>query len=1286
MKTGKPGISSFDMFATGRAIRSELRTMGGNLIGLDSSLRKLSNGDDDSSASFDPQIGAREVRKVTSRQIGRTVSSTMGGLGPMSTPARTANMLGNPYMRRYEGPAANGTYFFGLQGSPAIGEYYDVYESEENHLRFLDDTVGKDLLGYTHLENAAIERSGDASNDEIYLKTTYSIFGDINYPFDSQDIEAFKLGPKRYSPSDPYVLKPLEDGLVRRTMQGNVQGFNEKFEAVVAGRTPYTGSMIDMWDYMGSHYYLNLLNGVAEHGLYVENYEFEPRNRNIVYDTEGIPQSDYAYFLDVPTREVHVEGGTDGGIFNGIDWDNTGVRTIQEKEIKGLLNKTNRMFYEGKIKSLVNRFATLNGNDEGRPDFLNTATDHVYGLSRGRNLRKLNLTNENGYPNPYCRVWTTHYQYSKYKHLIRGKWADDSMNAGIEHYTLHNGDQLMRPNKGYERLKNFTSLDPENGRPIFTPYYVNDRNKMEEDSIKRCMFSIENLAWKDIIPDSTLIRKDRDENGEVVYTDQKEKYRVDSGGINGLTTTTRMHRVEKHGIAHGYGMTLTPEQRGPNGGRIMWFPPYNLKFSEQTHADWNANDFIGRGEKIYSYVNSERTGTLSFTILVDHPSIINEWTRGGKMGKTANKTSPLSKDEVILRYFAGCDALEFNPREEYDVPFSSVTVDSITNTQKEVTVDRGLKKVPDSVKKEENWKEGAAITFYSIFYYPNNYSAADFMGQKVSKANNQGTLKDKLPRDKQEHLKDYALGLDEMFEKGDRYGTSNKGYERHGNATGDTQHTGMTYNGKYYDSAPGKYGASTKYWYYPVDSRVHNEILRTSGGYKDLADYGLNAGFYGTYWGDDIPEQDKIVDYLNSGNTSLSANTWQDKLNIAKSTVNLSSAEEKYFIPAYNFYKHLNDVISKFNAATNNKTRYEIEVQGFASSHGYSSKDKTFKLADVDVTGEGGDIEIRNETRSNDILAENRAAVIEGWIRTLPCFDFSGRDTITHNGNGEVQDTNGGDESGFKPKAARAAVVTFKIIPAEKEITEIQQYKEISNKETKVVTGRSEETRTKEWYDTSKSDDYENDTYDNEYTYFKQINENDDMVKRYISDKVDYFDPAFHSITPEGFNARLTFLQQCVRQGPTISAADLGMGSAYGAGNLSFGRAPFCVLRIGDFFNTKICIQSINIEYDNNGIQWDLNPEGVGLQPMMANVNITFTFLGGSDISGPIARLQNAASFNYYANTSIYDRRSDYREAYVTPENDEAMTWSPVLLNKNEDANVIESRRFWTRKPNSGTD
>ena len=216
------------------------------------------------------------------------------------------------------------------------------------------------------------------------------------------------------------------------------------------------------------------------------------------------------------------------------------------------------MFYDGKIKSLVNRFATLNGNNEGTPDFLNTATDHTYGLSRGRNLRKLNLTNENGYPNPYCRVWTTHYQYAKYKNLIRGRWPNNGNEGDSSNNMLNAEDELMRPNKGYVRLRGMSSLDPANGRPIFAPYYVNNRDAIAEDSIKRCMFSIENLAWKDIIPDSTLIKRE----WEVNINDEATK--------SSLTL----------GNAKGFGMTLTKEQRGPNGGRIMWFPPYNLKFSE----------------------------------------------------------------------------------------------------------------------------------------------------------------------------------------------------------------------------------------------------------------------------------------------------------------------------------------------------------------------------------------------------------------------------------------------------------------------------------------------------------------------------------------------------------------------------------------------------------------------------------------------------------------------------------------------------------------------------------
>jgi hypothetical protein len=39
--TGKPGISSFDKFSIGNAIKSNLRTMGGNLLNLNEAFLKL---------------------------------------------------------------------------------------------------------------------------------------------------------------------------------------------------------------------------------------------------------------------------------------------------------------------------------------------------------------------------------------------------------------------------------------------------------------------------------------------------------------------------------------------------------------------------------------------------------------------------------------------------------------------------------------------------------------------------------------------------------------------------------------------------------------------------------------------------------------------------------------------------------------------------------------------------------------------------------------------------------------------------------------------------------------------------------------------------------------------------------------------------------------------------------------------------------------------------------------------------------------------------------------------
>jgi len=158
-------------------------------------------------------------------------------------------------------------------------------------------------------------------------------------------------------------------------------------------------------------------------------------------------------------------------------------------------------------------------------------------------------------------------------------------------------------------------------------------------------------------------------------------------------------------------------------------------------------------------------------------------------------------------------------------------------------------------------------------------------------------------------------------------------------------------------------------------------------------------------------------------------------------------------------------------------------------------------------------------------------------------------------------------------------------------------------------------------------------TYE-EKDFFEKIGQDDKFVYDKIRDSLKHFHPAFHSITPEGFNSRLNFLHQCTRQGPTKSKNN--------PDNLAFGRPPVCILRLGDFYFTKIVIDSLNMSFDP--LVWDLNPEGVGVQPMICTVDLNFAFIGGSSLQGPISRLNNAVSFEFFANTQIYDDRAAYYE------------------------------------------
>ena len=165
-----------------------------------------------------------------------------------------------------------------------------------------------------------------------------------------------------------------------------------------------------------------------------------------------------------------------------------------------------------------------------------------------------------------------------------------------------------------------------------------------------------------------------------------------------------------------------------------------------------------------------------------------------------------------------------------------------------------------------------------------------------------------------------------------------------------------------------------------------------------------------------------------------------------------------------------------------------------------------------------------------------------------------------------------------------------------------------------------------------------------ECDYFEVIKETDPMIFDSIKEKIKYFNPAFHSTTPEGLNARLTFLNQCVRPGQTIPVIGPDGRPKYNdALNTSFGAPPILILRMGDFYHSKIVPTSLGITYDP--ITFDLNPEGIGVQPMIAKITLGFNFIGGHGLKEPVEELQNALSFNYYANTEIYDERATATES-----------------------------------------
>jgi hypothetical protein len=595
----------------------------------------------------------------------------------------------------------------------------------------------------------------------------------------------------------------------------------------------------------------------------------------------------------------------------------------------------------------------------------------------------------------FCRTWTT---FDRYDNNL-----DLQKSSG-----LIGGENGEFPNRPFGR----TSLDASvlNSTGFVNIGPTTDEETGKVDDIKRFMFSIENLAWADDLSN------------------------------------------------------LLPSEKGPGDplsglrGRIMWFPPYDISFNESTSVNWDRSNFIGRGEPVYTYNNTERTGSLSWKVIIDHPNYANYFPKDW------------GNDE-ITSFYAGC--LEYE-----DIRDKVLTEDEKDKIEES-----------ENVVIEEKVDEQKPETVTFNLYFPN----------------------------------DVAM-IKEQYESGLSGSTTADTINYTTNPTGEGYGIGV------YKSGPQSGGAYS------------------NRKYTDNTNFGINGA--------------------------------KSPIKIGKKTLKYGKTDNE-FVPTLIDYME-------------NECKYcRIYLKGYASKQG-KNKTKNQTLSDnrANSIKEFFKAQILNQ----DEIGDSRFKLVKGLgqIDKPGCVADGSTDTEAC-------------------KKDRYTEVKIEYDPSLKPKEEASEEVKSEVKETKppsIPTGR----------------------FFTETHYFKKIKEDDAFVYNEMKNKIKYFHPSFHSMTPEGFNSRLNFLHQCTRQGPTKNKTS-------NPNNLAFGRPPVCILRIGDFYHTKIVIDSMTLDYDP--LVWDLNPEGVGVQPMIANVTISFAFIGGSSLEGPINKLQNAVSYNFFANTEIYDARAD---------------------------------------------
>ena len=747
-----------------------------------------------------------------------------------------------------------------------------------------------------------------------------------------------------------------------------------------------------------------------------------------------------------------------------------------------------------------------------------------------------------------------------YKELTKGSRVlsyvnqADGTQAGLEYCRVFQKDTPYYTYADLQKTDGITTAGRRADYSIFdNTYNLNiapiknpGSTNIVDGKVKKYMFSIENLAWR---------------------TSDRPGYTYDD---------------------------LPVCEKGPNGGRIMWFPPYNLKFSDDSKPDFNQTSFLGRSEPIYTYKNTSRSGQLSWTILVDNPSMLNTIVEKQMKGVARERIQ-----SVIDSFFAGCTKYDMY---ELGIKFNTIPTKDLYTYQQILNNPR--------LTSEEQVQVLQSLPVNQNNTNSNSSSGADTNSNTTGEGNQ---TQDNTPPDY--NWSSYE-GLGFYFEN-DVPGGPN------GTKPGENKTLGTSASNfdVYYNQYIGlKSTYNTKA---PQFVNSNGEIFNKAAIPNFFSE--VIEGNFNTVQNDLMKKIDDVLVKRN-GSITLemlgSASAPQEKAYNVKLSERRNDSVKKWFL---NYKLSDNQTIQqygdKFKMTLNPQGEETVIPQTRAIASG---------------TPETNDISVTN-SKGGDILTASINCTVDSYA-------------VTDKGVKIPDQTTPTEAQWYSVPAMACRRVVIQKITAVIKPNPVTPKEPVPKKDEKVNNPQNPLTATTQSIKPEPQITVEQKIKEGiskkilrnlftECDYFEIIKETNPMVYETIKDSIKYFSPTFHSMTPEGLNSRLTFLQQCTRPGQTIPIIGPDGRPKYNdALNTSFGAPPILVLRVGDFYHTKIVPTSLGIAYEP--ILLDMNPEGIGVQPMLANISLSFNIIGGMGLKEPVQELQNALSFNYYANTEIFDERA----------------------------------------------